>query len=104
MTKTEAKWAERVRRWRASGKTAEEFARPEDFRPSTLRYYASRLKDAAVATNQANGVQMVRVKRSLTATSGAPVLVVVGDARIEVRAGFDEAVLRQVVIALGGAQ
>ena len=47
MTSTEAKWAERVREWRASGKTAEEFAAGFEYEVSTLRYWASRLKTGA---------------------------------------------------------
>lgn len=46
MATTQEKWAERVRAWRSSGKTAEEFASEFDFEPSTLRYWSSRLKSA----------------------------------------------------------
>jgi len=38
MATTQEKWAERVRAWRSSGKTAEEFASEFEFEPSTLRY------------------------------------------------------------------
>jgi putative endopeptidase len=49
MAGTQARWAERVQAWRASGKTAEEFATGLNFEASTLRYWASRLKSDAVA-------------------------------------------------------
>jgi hypothetical protein len=49
-------------------------------------------------------VRLLRVKRPRTAIAAAPLLVLVGDARVEVRAGFDEAVLRKVVDALGGTR
>jgi len=107
MTKTEATWAERVRRWRSSGKTAEEFARPEDFEASTLRYWASRLKHASVTAEAVAGadrVRMMRVKRSRSPSASAPLIVLAGAARIEISAGFDEGVLRRVVEVLGGAK
>ena len=97
---------ERVRQWRTSGKTAEDFAQSEEFEASTLRYWASRLKHADGAESEAagSGVRMVRVKRARTASAEAPLLVLVGNARVEVRAGFDEAILRKVVDALGGGR
>jgi len=45
MTETEAKWAARVLEWRESGKAAEEFAEGRGFEASTLRFWASRLKN-----------------------------------------------------------
>jgi hypothetical protein len=47
MTSTQEKWSERVHDWRASGKTAEEFAAAFEFEASTSRYWASRLKTGA---------------------------------------------------------
>jgi hypothetical protein len=116
MTETEAKWMERVRGWRASGKTAEDFAAEQDFEPSTLRYWASRLKieirDAKVAPKPAPPtVAMARViRRRRRRPQGAPhgsdaqLAVVVGGARITVGRGFDAALLREVVAALGGGK
>lgn len=102
MTKTEATWAERVRRWRGSGKTAEEFSRPEGFAASTLRYWASRLNQVAAARKEAPaGPRMVRVERSRASTAGAPLVVTVGAARVEVASGFDRATLASVLEVLG---
>ncbi|WP_437634659.1 IS66 family insertion sequence element accessory protein TnpA [Sorangium sp. So ce854] len=39
---TEAMWSERVRAWRESGETAEEFARSRGFAASTLHGWSSR--------------------------------------------------------------
>jgi hypothetical protein len=36
MTKTDAKWLERIRHWKESGRTAEEFAVGQPFKASTL--------------------------------------------------------------------
>jgi hypothetical protein len=122
MPTTQEKWAERVRAWRSSGKTAEEFASELDFEASTLRYWASRLKStaasAAAAPTETAGkrsrtrptAMIARVVRQRTddtarVEGAAPTLeVVVGSARIAVRRGFEPEVLRQVVAALGGAR
>jgi transposase len=115
MTETEAKWAERIRRWRASGKTAKEFAGGQGFEGSTLRYWASMLKRRdsskrakAVAARApqtrpvaATPVRLVRVRPMRRAPAGSMV-VAVGAARIELRRGFDHALLREVVATLGG--
>ncbi|MBX3251756.1 MAG: hypothetical protein KF901_31550 [Myxococcales bacterium] len=50
MTTTEARWAERVRDWRASGQTAEAFADGQQFEASTLTYWVSRLNRTAPTT------------------------------------------------------
>ena len=113
MTATEAKWAERVRQWRASGKTAPEFAAGQGFADSTLRCWASELnhraprprKAALPPTQLAPADAPVRIARvvRIAAPAAAPIVVAVGAARVEVRAGFDRALLREVVEALGSA-
>ena len=112
MIATRAKWAERVRSWRASGKTAEEFAAGLDFEASTLRYWASRLKTEGTGGAKAPSiVRVVRRRRrpaSRVREAEVPmplsVDVVVGAARIVVRSGFDAELLRQVVAALGSVR
>jgi hypothetical protein len=129
MTETEAKWEERVRVWRESGRTAESFVEGQGFEASTLRYWASRLKSKKAAgaasapvtasPRQPVSVQLVRVRRTRagssetlgrrsTPTSGlesnAAMVIVLGAARIEVRAGFDRTLLGELVEVLGGAR
>ena len=107
MTETEAKWSDRVRDWRASGKTAEEFAGAFDFEASTLRYWASRLKTGTEKATPVLAKVVRRRTRSVSpraeaGPSAAPeVEVVIGTARIVVRRGFDADLLRQVATALG---
>jgi hypothetical protein len=113
MTATQAKWAERVREWRASDKSAEEFAAEREFEGSTLRYWASRLKsDAERALSPPTTIARVvrrRSRKPRVEVAGAPAMVVdqldvvLGNARIVVRRGFDPELLRQVVTALGTA-
>jgi hypothetical protein len=104
MTDTESKWSERVRDWKASGRTAREFAEGREFKASTLVYWASCLRRGrvgAVAPKKRRArVRMARVVRSPARVDDS-IVVAVGAARVAVRAGFDEALLRQVVRALG---
>lgn len=93
-------WKTRVKAWRASGKTAPEFAAEHGLEASTLRWWASQLRHEPASSAH---VQLARVE--VVAASAASALVVeVGAARIEVRDGFDRALLRDVVSALGGAR
>ena len=111
---TAAKWAERVRVWRASGASAATFAAGQGFAASTLRWWDSKLTQAAKPR-----VAMARVVRrdagrpeaaevaatSSGATPSASALTLeVDGARIVVRRGFDAELLRQLVRAIGGAR
>ena len=101
MTDTEAKWAERVREWKASGQTAKEFAAGREFKPSTLVYWASCLRTGSeLRKRREPRVRIARVVR-VPAPTDAAIVVAVGAARVSVRAGFDPVLLRQVVLALG---
>ena len=111
MTETERKWVERIRAWRASGQAASEFAQGRGFEASTLRYWASRLRkevaskeeESAVAATPVPRVRLLRVARA-PAVAREPLVVSVGAARIEVRAGFDRALLSELIDALGGSR
>jgi hypothetical protein len=102
MTETETKWSERVREWKASGRTAKEFAEGRDFKPSTLVYWASCLRTGGAPRTKKREarVRMVRVVPTSARAEDA-IVVAVGTARVAVRAGFDPVLLRQVVTALG---
>lgn len=94
---TEAKWAARVKAWRESGESAETFAAGKGFAAGTLRWWASEL-----ARRERGAVPIARVVRR-EATEAA-VAIEIGGARIAVRSGFDPALLRDVIVALGGAK
>lgn len=94
---TKAIWKDRVEAWRASGTSAAEFAREHGLAASTLRWWSSHLTCAEAP----RFLQLVPKAR---ATTAPPELVVeVGVARVRVAAGFDAALLSDVVRALGGA-
>lgn len=104
MTETEAKWAERVREWRAGGKSAEEFAEGQGFKASTLRVWASQLRRrTATDKERATPAPAVRIARVVVRRPADPSMeIAVGSVRVVVRAGFDAGLLRQVIDALGG--
>jgi hypothetical protein len=105
MTATAAKWDERVRNWRASGKTADEYAVGQNFEASTLRYWASRLKTDAGSKPAPPMARVVRRSQNVRDdAAGGDVEVIIGSARIVVRRGFDAELLRQVAAALGAAR
>lgn len=101
---TEAKWAERIEGWKSSNQSAEEYSAQLGVKPGTLRWWSSRLRRGvrgAGGAASARGVRMVRVVAR--ARQGTDSLMVrVGAAQVEVRAGFDPALLRELVEALGG--
>ena len=94
---TAAVWSDRVRAWRASGETANQFAEGKGFAGSTLRFWATRLK-AAPAPAMPRIVQLV-TRRAEVASE---LLVEVGAARVRVQRSFDHELLIEVVAALSG--
>lgn len=111
MTSKQAQWASRVRAWRQSGKTAQEFAEGKPFKPSTLRWWGTQIRrlqeppgELAEATKPEVRMVAVRTVSSMPTRelSDAVLFVEVAGARIGVREGFDEALLRRVLAALGG--
>lgn len=125
MTKqTRERWAERVREWRASGLSAEEFTAAKDYAASSLRWAAAQVqggpKTPAPATS--SGVKPARGQRRperpawpggraprfvpVRMRPSAPVLtelvVEVGAARVRVTRGADLGLVGDVVRALQG--
>jgi hypothetical protein len=125
MTKeTEAKWAERVREWRASGLSAEEFAASRGFKASTLSWAASLLRGATPspastaastepepqprakrrAASRRKAPQFLPVRtRATAATATTEMVVEIGSVRVRVSRGFDVSLLGDVVRAIAGS-
>lgn len=117
-------WRKRVREWRASGLTSEQFSEGRGFRAGLLRNWAFRLGEsqprkvltpelrmarvvptaaprAAAAVEPAGGTSVSDI-----ASEAAALVVELGQARVSVRPGFDRAALAAVleVIAQAGAR
>jgi hypothetical protein len=118
---TRAKWAERIRQWRDSGQSAEEFTAGRDYEASALRWAASQLKDEkerspiplapssrrrrvarSVVPAAAGAQQFMRVRVRQAEPARAEMAVEVGGARIRVTRGVDMGLLGDVVRALQG--
>jgi hypothetical protein len=93
---TRAQWADRVRRWRASGQSAAAFAALEGVKPTTLQWWSSQLKSALAPHG------FIEVVQPAAPANGVIEVILADDLRIRVSGQFDPAVLRRVVAALGG--
>jgi hypothetical protein len=127
----EETWLERVLTWRASGLSATAFCEGAEFGAGALRSWSSRFGREGKVSRSPLGRQRkkepgpgVRFARVVTAAATEPeprpepeaaavpsraapsvVVVALGQARIEVSAGFEPSLLRAVVGALeGGAR
>jgi hypothetical protein len=131
MTKgTREKWTARIKEWRASGKSAEDFVADKDYSASSLRGAVSQVgtEKASPPPKQAVEGQVTRPDQPLapvrrparrpekapaprfaevhvrrTATPAAEMVVEVAGARIRVARGADMTLLGEVVRALQGA-
>jgi hypothetical protein len=88
-----------VQAWRASGQTAPAFAEGKGFSASLLRWWGSELSRRSGRDRPVRLARVVRPPRERAALT-----VAVGPARIEVGPGFDHALLREVLEALGGTR
>jgi transposase len=112
MTATDAKWMERIRQWKESGRTAEEFAQGQPFKASTLKWRAAEQRRAAEGGERygkgraATGpIRMARVvARARSVAPGAGVVVEIAGTRIALSHGFDPELLAEVVRALGASR
>lgn len=93
-----ATWVERIRSWKSSGKSANEFAAGQPYKLKTLTWWANRLRHE-IATPRVE-MARVEVRPALPST----IAIEVGSARIVVERGFDETLLRAVVRALEGTR
>jgi hypothetical protein len=107
---TAEQWQERVDAWRASGQTADAFAAGKGFTGKTLRWWSCELGRRArekpksvVSTARPRIARVVRASTASTVAGGGGWLrVEVGSASVIVHRDFDAALLRAVVLALGG--
>ena len=97
---TRAEWAERVRRWRASGLTAQEFAERHRLKRSTLHWWSSALARASRAVPPF--VEVVPRALSAEVEGGLIEVVLRGGLRVRVSGSFDPAVLLRLLAALEG--
>ena len=107
-----SEWSKRVKQWRDSGKSAEEFALMRGWKPTTLKWWSSELQRRKSRLESVQLVPVSVVDEVRRAEQKHPVMPRVDDgarrgiavelrgARIRVERGFDVELLRQVVDAL----
>lgn len=105
MTKKEQRreeWIARVADYQASGQTMKAWCAANHTSKDQLRYWLRTLKNrpSSSAAEPAARFVPLSICESSTVASSPTLFVHVGTARIELQAGFDAQLLRQVVAAL----
>lgn len=103
MTQAErrALWISRIKDYRASGERVATWCERHELKPRQLWYWIRTLKRGDEQEQAVNRPLWVPLHMDETTAAGAaPLLVKVGTASIEVRAGFDPSLLIDVVRAL----
>jgi hypothetical protein len=95
-------WKERVEAWKASGKSAVEFATGQAFAATTLQRWAYTFRGAKKKTTSgaAAGLTILPAVRRGAAAGGGHVAIEAGGVRVLVEPGFDAKLLREVIFAL----
>jgi transposase len=101
-------WKAEIAAWRASGMSAREFCEGRGYAAGRLYWWSSQLKRTTRGSAHQNGVALARIVRKEVSSKGAPVVVQVGQARVEVPVNVDRAALQaalEVLVAMHrGAQ
>jgi len=97
MTRASKQWAERVRDWKASGLTAQEYADREGVNRGTLVWWSSHLRRQAVAPAF---IEVELPSRRRNADSGSIEIELPSGVRLRVGGDVDAAQLRLVLAVL----
>ena len=102
---TRETWMRRVEAWRASGERADEFSKRDGgYMGSTLRYWASRLKQDAKPEREVRLARVTRRRSPVVVEARATAIVVEvipSRVRIGVAPGADRTTLAMVLDVLG---
>lgn len=108
-------WVERIEEWTRSGQSAAEFAEGKPFTSGTLTWAASRLRNGARGSSKRRAsrpraarqtkIQIAEVvRRPQRAVAAESLVLEVGGAKVLVKRGFDQMLLRDVMLALRGGK
>jgi hypothetical protein len=108
MQLTKEQWTRHVEAWRSSGSSAREYCQGRALKVSGLRYWSSRIRrEAGQALNETfEGARFAKVRTTkgakgrVRSSPPSPLLVHVGEVRVEVAGDFDADTLRRVLEVL----
>ena len=102
MTKAEwrEEWENRIAHYRDSGKSVTEWCAANNVKAERLWYWLRKYKTSKDTPFKSNQWLPVEVREHSPAEKDNSLLIRVGEAQIEVKTGFDPALLCQVVRAL----
>lgn len=92
-------WRGEVESWRASGKSADAFAKGQGYSASSLRRWAALIPPTG---SRSPGFVQLQVIEAASSAAASDLVVTVGRAEIRVGRGFDAELLRRVVETLSG--
>ena len=103
---------ERIEEWSRSGQSATEFAEGKPFTSGTLIWAASRLRNGAPGSSKRRArrprggrqakIRMAEVVRRPSGAAVEKLVLEIGGASVLVQRGFDQMLLRGVIVALRG--
>lgn len=96
-------WAERVARWKASGLSAEDFARRHRVGEASLKWWKWKLGSTskkAIGLTSKKAMSPLTFVEMTAAVRGEPLEVVVGEVVVRVPSAFDEATLARLLDAI----
>jgi transposase len=96
---TRETWAVRVREWKRSGLTAEQYAEREGFKASTLTWWSWQLK---VRSPPAVLEVVMQAATDTGVRARSLEVVLTSGVRVAVPLGFDEATLRRLLSVMEG--
>ena len=94
------KWAEHIKNWSEGSKSQAEYCREHGLSPKLFYYWKRKLKE-----KQEDGVRLVPVgmqvvQVSWTESIATPLVLILGQYKVEVGPGFDSATLGRVIQVL----
>lgn len=97
-----AEWAERVKAWRRSGLTSEQYAERHELSARSLLWWSSHLRrHAAAAESEGSAVRLARVvRRAEPSAASSAVVIELHGARVLVGAGAAAATVMIAIAAL----
>lgn len=98
-------WAAEVAAWRASGTPARKFCESRGYSATRLYWWSSQLKRSDGPESGTPALRIARVvrERSRPATARAPIVIQLGNARVEVSGEIDREALLVVLKTLADA-